>query len=77
MVSYIQSLKKRQASLKSEILKLEKQTAMPQPITDEFLNKYHLLNEKRVDLLTVKSRIANYGKEVYVQNIQILPGAKD
>lgn len=41
---------------------MEQQTQMPQAINDEFMQKYRELNELRIELKTVKSRIENYGK---------------
>lgn len=59
---YMKELREKRKQLKEDIKELEKATAMPQPITPEFMNKYRQLNEKRIDLITVKSRIENYGK---------------
>lgn len=61
-ITYLRELKNRKRDLQEAIKLLEKQTAMPQRVTPEFMEKYRLLNLKRIDLKTVKSRIENYGK---------------
>jgi hypothetical protein len=60
---YVADLRKEQKRIEKRIRVMEASTKMPQPINDEFLEKYRKLNQLRIDLKTVKSRINNYGKE--------------
>jgi len=57
---YISDLRKQVKRTEKAIKKLEKETQMPQAINDEFMEKYRALNELRIELKTVKSRINNY-----------------
>ena len=69
---YIADLRKQVKRTQKAIEKLEKETQMPQPINDEFMEKYRVLNELRIDLKTIKSRINNYGKSgVVLYNFDI------
>ena len=60
---YISDLRKQYEKKQAQIVKLEEETKMPQPINDEYFEKYRKLNSLRVDLKTIKSRINNYGKQ--------------
>jgi len=61
-IMYLKELRTKKAQLKERIKELELQTKNPKEINSEFMQKYSDLNNIRVNLEAVKSRIRNYGK---------------
>lgn len=69
-LSYAFELKCRAKEVKAKIERLEKETAMPQPITAEFMAKYRKLNEARIEQATIQSREFHRNANL---NVALLP----
>jgi predicted phage-related endonuclease len=69
-LSYAFELKCRAKEVEAKIARLEKETAMPQPITAEFMAKYRQLNEARIEKATIQSREFHRNANL---NVSLLP----
>lgn len=60
--TYLDQLKLKRKSLLNRIRELEDELYSDVKPTDEFFTKREQLNQHKIDLMTVKSKIKNYNK---------------
>ena len=59
---YTRELKKRKTKIKEDIKALEQFISNTKEVDDDFIKAYKRLNNLRIDVKIVNSRIYNYGK---------------
>ena len=70
--SYRKELNTKLKKKQEELNKLYEERKSLETCKETFWNVQHAINSLQVDIETIKSRLANYGKDVYLPNIEVL-----
>lgn len=68
--SYRKELNTKLRKKQEELNKLYEERKNLETCKETFWNVQHAINSLQVDIETIKSRLANYGKDVYLPNIE-------
>jgi len=68
--SYRKELNSKLKMKQEELNKLYEERKSLETCKETFWNVQHAINSLQVDIETIKSRLANYGKDVYLPNIE-------